>query len=273
MKKLLALLAAAALTLSLAACGEPDSTGFRTLEVIGQRQYSLIFRLGDRIAPEVNAAMRQLYRTGELSSASLRWLGRDAIALSENSGSSGEESPEPAETEVPESTEELPDRTLIVGVEEEFDPMSFVDNGVLCGMSIDIASALGTALGWRVSYQPISAAEVEAQLSSGNIDVALGFDPGSVKEGSYTVGVTYMSSDIVLAARRSGINSVRDIRGERIGTVDDPAVIAAVKANEHITRYASGATVYLSSRRCVSAMDNGWCAAIAMDEIMLEYAR
>ena len=272
MKKLCALLAALALVLSLAACGESDGTGFRTLEVIGQRHYSLIFRLGDRIAPGVNAAMRQLSRTGELSSASLRWLGRDAIEISGES--TEEESPAPEETEAPESDgDELPERTLIVGVEEEFAPMSYADSGVLCGMSIDIASALGTALGWRVTYQPISAAEVEAQLSSGNIDVALGFDPASVKEGSYTVGVTYMSSDIVLAARRSGVRSVRDIRGERIGTVDDPAVIAAVKANEHITRYASGATVYLSSRRCVSAMDNGWCAAIAMDEIMLEYAR
>ena len=272
MKKLCAFLAALALVLSLAACGESDGTGFRTLEVIGQRRYSLIFRLGDRIAPEVNAAMGRLSRTGELSSASLRWLGRDAIVLSGES--TGEESPAPEATDAPEpDSAELPERTLIVGVEEEFAPMSYVDSGVLCGMSIDIASALGTALGWRVSYQPISAAEVEAQLSSGNIDVALGFDPGSVKEGAYTIGITYMSSDIVLAARRSGVRSVRDIRGERIGTVDDPAVIAAVKANEHITRYASGATVYLSSRRCVSAMDNGWCAAIAMDEIMLEYAR
>ncbi|MBR1658772.1 MAG: hypothetical protein IJ705_00455, partial [Oscillospiraceae bacterium] len=98
------------------------------------------------------------------------------------------------------------------------------------------------------------------------------FDPGTVKEGDYTVGLSYMESDIVLSARRSGAGSMRELKGERIGTVDDPSVIAAVKADERVTRYAEGATVYLSARRCVSALDNGWCAAIAMDEIMLEHA-
>ena len=49
-------------------------------------------------------------------------------------------------------------------------------------------------------------------------------------------------------------------------------MIEAVRSDERITRYASGATVYLSAQRCINALDNGWCAAIAMDEIMLDYA-
>ena len=36
-------------------------------------------------------------------------------------------------------------------------------------------------------------------------------------------------------------------------------------------KYASGATVYLSPERCISALDNGWCAAVAIDELRLDY--
>ena len=255
--------------LCLSGCGKTEDDSFETMEVIGQRHYNLLFRLNDRIAPLVNAAMAQLYDSGELSSASLRWLGRDAIDLDTRSvplpQEGGEDGTE-AEAETPA------ERTLIVGVEADFEPMAYEDNGILRGMSVDIAASLGVALGWGVRCQPITASEVEAQLASGNIDVALGFDPGTVREGKYTVGVEYMESDIVLSVRRSGVNSLRELRDQRIGTVDDPSVIAAVKADERITRYASGATVYLSARRCISALDNGWCAAIAMDEIMLEHA-
>ena len=52
----------------------------------------------------------------------------------------------------------------------------------------------------------------------------------------------------------------------------DPEPYAVLKSSEKVTRYADGATVYLSPLRCVRALDNGWCAAIAMDEIMLEHA-
>lgn len=277
LKRLIALLLLPILLLSLAACGsETEELGFRTLAVLGTRHYSLIYRGGDRLAPQVDAAMMRLYRSGQLSTICVRWLGKDIISISNRP----QATERPEETEAPEETDaaapeptEAPERTLIVGVEEDFDPMAFLANGFLQGMSIDIASALGMELGWKVSYQPISPAEVETQLASGNIDCALGFDPESVDTDDFTVGVGYLQSDIVLASRLgSAVGRVSELDGQRVGTVDDPAIAAAVRANEDVTRYASGATVYLSPRRCVSALDNGWCAAIAMDVIMLQHA-
>ena len=44
----------------------------------------------------------------------------------------------------------------------------------------------------------------------------------------------------------------------------------AIQDNSQITRYASGATVYLTPGRCMEALDKSWCAAVAMDRIMLE---
>lgn len=260
-KKRIALLLLLALALALCACGETDASPFRTVEVLGSRRYGLICRKDDRLAPRLTAAIEDLARDGTLSAASKRWLGRDAITLK----------PQPA---VSAEEEAVAPRTLIVGVERDFEPLAFFENGFLQGMSIDIADGLGRALGWEVAYQPITSNEVGTQLASGNIDVALGFDPATVNADKYTLGPIYMESDIVLAApRESGVTRWRDLQDERIGIVDDPIVTACLKASESAGRYASAAVIYASPARCLFALENGWCAALAMDRIMLDRLR
>ena len=289
MKRISAFLLALALALGIYGCGESRDTSFRVLDTVGVRHYGLIYRLDDRLAPQVDQAMKTLAARGELSAISVRWLGQDVITLkasrsdraaqaeADKAREEAEEPPAeevealPTQLEAPEEAEEA-SRRLIVGVEAEFQPMAFLENGVQRGMSIDIADALGRVLGWEVSYQPIAPAEVEAQLSSGNIDCALGFDPAAVRADRYTTGVSYMDSDVVVAVRPdSKVHRMRDVKGQRIGTISDPVIAAILAGNDKVTRYASGATVYLSPTRCVRALDNGWCAAIAVDRLMLQH--
>ena len=262
-KKRITVLLLLALALSFCACGATDTSPFRTIEVLGARQYSLICRKDDKLAPLLTAALEDLARDGTLSAASKRWLGRDEITLKpQSTESAGAEE---------DTEEELAPRRLIVGVERDFEPLAYWENGILQGMSVDIADGLGRALGWEVAYQPITANEVGTQLSSGNIDVALGFDPGTVNAGKYTLGPVYMESEIILAApRESGVARWKDLQDERIGIVDDPTVTARLKASDQAARYAAGAVIYASPARCFFALENGWCAALAMDRIMLE---
>ncbi|MBQ7144329.1 MAG: transporter substrate-binding domain-containing protein [Oscillospiraceae bacterium] len=269
--RILTLLLALALLASLCGCGAEDEGAYLTLETLGEKRYSLICRKDDRLAPLLDAAMEAIYRSGRLSAICTRWLGADRIALS--GGDPAETLPEVTPTPTPEEWEEAPEvRTLIFGVERDFDPMAFgdADAGTLRGMSVEIAQALAQTLGMEVAWQPISPSEVGTQLSSGNIDCALGFDPGEVDPDKYTVGTSYLTSELVLAVRRGGaVKSLKDIRGERVGTIDDPMIEAAIRADENVTRVASGATVYLTPERCMEALDKGWCAAVAMDSIML----
>lgn len=261
-KKTITALLLLALALALCACGETDNAPWRTIEVLGERRYGLICRKDDRLAPRLIAAIESLARDGTLSAASTRWLGRDTITLKPQAA---------APPEAEEAGTEAAPRTLIVGVERDFEPLAFWENGVLRGMSVDVADGLGRALGWEVAYQPIGSNEVGTQLSSGNIDVALGFDPATVNADKYTIGPVYMESEIVLAApRESGAARWQDLQDERIGIVDDPVVTACLKANEQAGRYAAGAVIYASPARCLFALENGWCAALAMDRIMLE---
>ena len=263
MKRVFALLLALLLLTSLWGCGNKELSAFRTLEVLGTKRYCTICRGGDKLSPRIEAAMAELARTGELQSASIRWLGSDrSVWDSDSAGMQdllGDE-------EQPEA------RTLLFGVEADFYPMAYTENDVLQGFCVDLAMGIGAVLGWDVQIIAISPSEVGTQLSSGNIDCALGFDGSLVKADSYDIGSCFLESDIVLAVRsESGIKRVKDLQDQRVGTVSDPAVLAALRGNENLTKRASGATEYLSLSRCIEALDKGWCAAVALDELALSF--
>lgn len=257
------LLVLALLLALLAGCGGGDPDSFRTLATIGTKHYCVITRTGDRTAPFVNAAMKALAASGTLGALSTQWLGENAITLSGDAGALG----------ALEMDEALVGRTLIVGVADELYPLAYTENGALRGLSCDIAAAVGGLLGWTVQLQPIAPDEVDAQLASGNIDAALGFDPTGLKAARCETGVEFMQSDIVVAVRQgSEVRSLKKLGGARVGTVNDPVVSDAIRGDAKVTKYASGATIYLSPGRCIAALDNGWCAAVAMDALTLRYA-
>ncbi len=262
-KKCIAFLLALALLAALSGCGqEAVSSSFRALEVLGEKQFCAICRGGDRLAAVIDAALETLAGNGRLSAITTRWLGRDRSCLEGNAGALS------ALGELPEP------RRLIIGVETDYDPIAFEQDGVLRGMSVDLAEAIGEALGWEVMLLPITADGVAAQLASGNVDCALGFDGSVVNREKYSVGAPYLKSDVVLAVRsESEVRRVKDLDGSRVGVIHDPAVLAAVRSSERLTKHASGATEYLSLERCINALDNGWCAAVAMDALMLSFYR
>ena len=262
MKKCIALVLLLAMLASLAGCGQPEVSAFRAMEVLGEKQFCAICRGGDKLAALIEAALKTLAGNGQLPSITARWLGKDRSCME-------------GDVNALSALEELPTpRRLIIGVETDYDPIAFEENGTLRGMSVDLAEALGEIIGWEVMLLPITAEDVAAQLSSGNVDCALGFDGRIVKADKYSVGAPYLKSDIILAVRtESEVRRVRDLDGNRVGMIHDPAVLAAVRSSEKLTKHASGATEYLSLERCINALDNGWCAAVAMDSLMLSYYR
>lgn len=263
-KKSISLLLLLALLLGLCACGGEQGP-YRVLETIGQKHYGLVFRQGDKLAAPVNAAMSVLAANGTLSQLSTGWLGSDIISL---------EGDAEALMQL-QMAQAIEPRILIVGVEEDFRPLSFSEGEGYIGMSADIAGKIGELLGWEIRLQPISGSEIGPQLASGNIDCALGFGVEKIDTAKYDVGSCYMTTDISVAVRGdSEIKKLKDINQQRVGTIQDESVIAAAQADEKLARYASGATRYLTAARCMNALDNGWCAAVVMDSIMLkEYFR
>lgn len=263
MKKCIAMLLALVMLAAFCGCGQKEYSSFRALEVIGEKQFCAVCRGGDKLAPVINAALETLAGNGTMTSICARWLGKDRSCLEGDSGALR------ALEEPPEES-----RRLIIGVESDYLPISYAVNGQLQGLTVDLANAIGELLGWNVLILPISSSEVQANLISGNVDCALGFDGTLVNAGKFSVGPPFLKSDIIVAVRsESEIKRLRDLKDCRVGVINDPAVLNAVRSSEKLTKYASGATEYLSIDRCINALDNGWCAALVMDSLMLSFHR
>ncbi|MGN1001174.1 MAG: transporter substrate-binding domain-containing protein [Oscillospiraceae bacterium] len=258
MKRFIAALLALVLALSLCACSKDEYGTYRVVEVIGTKQYGTVCRAGDKAAQAVDAAMKVLAANGTLSALSVQWLGRDVISL--------EGDPEALN----KLEEEIAPRTFIVGVEADLKPLSYTEGDSTQGLNVDIAQALGQLLGWDIVILPISDGAIGTHLSAGNIDCALGFGIETLSASDYALGPCYMESDIAVAVPAgSEIGKLKDLKGLRIGTVGDPSVTAALAANDKVVKYADGATTYLSTTRCMTALEKGWCAAVAMDALCL----
>ena len=257
-KRALAVLLCVGLLLSLSACSS-DNSRYRVLSTVGQRSYALIFRLNDRQAEPVTAAMDVLAGNGAVSQICRQWLHEDRITLRGNAGALDE-------------LEQPPDeRVLIAGVEADSPPLGYSEGEGYAGMSVDIARELAALLGWEVRIQPISADEVDAQLASGNIDCAVGFDPWNMNSEHCTAARAYMESDLVVAVPRdSDCRSMRDLRGLKIGSVRDEAALTALKNDKNVGKYVKTVVSFVTPERCLYALDNGACAAVSMDILVLD---
>ncbi|MBR2879362.1 MAG: transporter substrate-binding domain-containing protein [Oscillospiraceae bacterium] len=259
MKRILALILVAALCLGLlAGCGKDEMGSYTVLEKIGTKQYACIYRSNDLISDVVEACISGLAASGSLSRLSAKWLGSDFIEVEGNTAAL-------SEVEIPD------ERVLIIGVDTDAPPFAFMNGEILEGFSVDIANAIGSYLGWNIKIIPVKSADISTQLSSGNIDCALCFAPECVDATKYEIGQVLMESDIVIAVPEgSNVKNIRRIRGERIGTISDPALEKAISEHDKISKHSDGATVYVTPPRCISAMEKGWCVAIVMDVLMLE---
>lgn len=259
-KRALALVLALTMLLCLAACGS-DNSRYRVLSTVGQRSYALLFRLDDRLAGPVTAAMDVLAGSGRLTQICRQWLHEDRITLRGDAGAL-------------DDLEELPDeRVLIAGVEADSPPLGYPEGDGYAGMSVDIARELAALLGWEVRIQPIAADEVDAQLASGNIDCAVGFDPVNANAEHCSTARVYMESDLVVAVfSTSDCRSMRDLREKKIGAVRDDAVLNALKNDKKVIRYADSISItsYLTPERCITALNDGSCAAVSMDRLVLD---
>lgn len=203
-RKLCAILCALLCLLPLSACD--NTSGYRVIDTYSaEGSYVIAFRQGDKICEFVSAALRELAANGSLRSASYRWFGEDLVNLR---GSGGE---------MDELWDEVPDRTITVGVDITNMPMSYETAEGYLGFDVDIANYICGFLGWRMAIYPIDPANVDVELQSGNIDMAMGI-PESDETENFSYSPAYLTSRYVLVARVSG--KVRDrsaMKGKCLG--------------------------------------------------------
>ena len=213
LRRLACLLLCLALLVPVTACS--SGGGYRIVDdYSGESSYYIAFRQGDRLKDYVSAALKVLASSSTLRSASLNWFGEDLISVDGD-----QDAMEPY-------WDNVPARTVIIGIDLDNMPMSFLTNAGYEGFDIDLISHICSYLSWDMVFYPISIADAEIELNAGNIDIAMAVPEAGVT-ANMDVSPAYLSSRYALVARYgSHIRRRSGLKGKILGvTVADEKVL------------------------------------------------
>ena len=139
LKRMIALILALCMVSTLCACGKTGGA-YTMVETLSEGQYAIGFRNGVIVADYVEAALKVLSANGKVGELEVRWFndtnitdfGKDTNALAKLG--------------------EIPQRTLIMGLDPDNFPMSYVSNGVYMGFDVELCRAVCDLLGWELKF-------------------------------------------------------------------------------------------------------------------------
>ncbi|MFR3350721.1 MAG: transporter substrate-binding domain-containing protein [Oscillospiraceae bacterium] len=224
-KRIAALLLALALCFSCAACSKTVGS-YRVVKTLGTEQFRIGFRDGDQAAVYVNAALKVLAADGTIHSLALKWFGTDDTTFDSDSGAL-------------DALGDIPQRTFIMGLNEERFPMSYADGDGYSGFDVELAQAVCARLGWTLQYQPISNQNAYVELSSGNVDCAWGGmvldqtdskDSKNKKKQKLTLTAPYLENELQLIVRGdSKYRTTGSLKGTTVLLGTDETYMAALR--------------------------------------------
>lgn len=261
-KKLVCLLLALVLMLSLAGCGGV-SYGVNTIMTLVEQDYSMAFRNDDMVYYYVVAALEELNAEGTINELCRKWLGSNMVSFGKKADAlSAYAPPEP--------------RTFIIGVDENSFPFAYGDNGNYWGFDVELATRMCEKLGWTLQVHVVEKENVYIELYSGNIDCAWGglaLPEKDIENKRYTVYGPYVHNDIVIASRDgSNIWNSLQLSGRKMAMCTTAEAMEALESAGkvtarlgQITRLAGGTT------ECFSYLFAGKCDLILTDSTAIAY--
>lgn len=230
-KKVLAMMMAAAMTVSLAACGQA----------------------ADSSADAPAAADVQESAASEESAEAEADAVQESEAVSEE-GAQGSEA----------------DRTTFtVGFDAEFPPYGYKDeSGEYVGFDLELAEEVCKRNGWELVKQPIDWDSKDMELSAGTIDCIWNGFTMNGREDQYTFTVPYVdNSQVFVVALDSGIDTKADLAGKVVGVQKESSALAALEDEENADLLNSFASLnqYADYNTAFMDLEAGAIDAVAMD--------
>ncbi len=245
MKRLTALLLAAVMVMSMAACGNNAAETKATENKESQAPAT---------APET--------KTTEATDAEDT---TDAADETQAPQTQGTDAGEPAE---------LGYEKLIIGVDDTFAPMGFLDeNNELVGFDIDMAKAVGEKLGIEVEFQVVNWDMKEQELNQGNIDLIWnGYSITDERKEKVNFSNPYLDNDqVVVTMADSGIASLTDLAGKTVAAQTDSSAVEAMDANPEISSTFGERPTFDTNDMAIMDMEAGRSDAVVADKVLLDY--
>lgn len=108
--------------------------------------------------------------------------------------------------------------TLTIGLEGTYAPYSYREDGKLKGFEVDYGKAVAKKLGLKAKFVPTKWDSLIAGLNSNTFDVVINnVAENASRKKQYLFSTPYVySKSVVITKDGSGINSVDDIKGQKI---------------------------------------------------------
>ena len=163
---------------------------------------------------------------------------------------------------------------LVIGVDDEFAPMSFRDNqGKLVGFDIDLAEEAARRMGVEIEFKPIDWNKKETEITSGNVDMIWsGCDITDEYKAYMIFGKPYMDNrQVILIKKGSDINSLGDLAGKVVGTQSGSNSETYINSDAALKNTFAEFITYRSVTEGYEILSSGKCDALIIDEIAGRY--
>lgn len=254
-----ALLLALCLMLSLSGCGKVVGR-YRVLDTLMTQEFSIGYRESDYVRYYVDAALQTLAADGTVSTLAYKWFGEDNTSFSKNINAL-------------EQVGQAAPRTLLVGVDADAFPMSYLDGDSYSGFDVELAREVCSRLGWTAKFISIKAENAYVELSSGNIDVAWGGLALEREDVEYEVTAPYLTNDIVVVTlAQGGPKSLRGLKGGTLAMTVEQKYMDALNQNEKLKeRLGQIKRVSGGAQSLFDLLNSGSANAIVVYRLALNY--
>lgn len=257
--RLAALLLVLCLMLPLAGCGKVVGR-YRVLETLATQEFSIGYRENDYVRYYVDAALQTLAADGTVGTLAYKWFGEDKTSFSKNINAL-------------EQAGQAAPRTLLIGVDADAFPMSYLDGETYSGFDVELAREVCSRLGWEAKFISIKAENAYVELSSGNIDVAWGGLALAREDVDYEVTSPYLTNDIVIVTlAQGGPKSLRGLKDGTLAMTVEQKYMDALASNEKLMeRLGQIKRVSGGTQSLFDQLNSGAVNAIIVYSLALNY--
>ena len=165
---------------------------------------------------------------------------------------------------------------LIIGIDDEFAPMGFRDEGGnIVGFDVDLAKEAAARMDVELEFVPILWDNKEKEITSGNIDMIWnGCDIMEEYKNYMTFSEPYMDNRQILLVRKSntqGIHNLNDLKDKVVGTQSGSNSEDYVEENPDLKNSFDEFKTYRNIKEGFTALNARKCDVLIIDEIAARY--
>ena len=178
--------------------------------------------------------------------------------------------------EIEDPVAELKGRgVFVLGLDDSFPPLGFRDDdNEIVGYDIDLAKEVASRLGVAFKAQPIDWDAKEMELETGKIDcIWNGFTITEDRKEALSFTEPYLNNaQVVVVRKASGISSLADLAGKKIGIQRGSSAQEAVDGNPDFSSTLAEVVMFRDNITALNDLDIGGVDGVVMDSVVANYS-